>query len=155
MRKKFLSILLLIMSGLFLAGCPGIEPIYNVDYIPINNNLKPTSSDVEKAIMRAGVQLGWQMSKVQDGIIIGTIYLRGNMAQIEIKYSNSDYSINHKKSSGLNFSPGYKSTIVCMKTDQWRPPECKETYSDATIHSNYNGWIHNLEKAIKTQIELI
>ncbi|MDR2081037.1 MAG: hypothetical protein LBP54_04040 [Campylobacteraceae bacterium] len=155
MQKKFLFILLLIISGLFLAGWSRIEPIYNVDRVPISNNSNLTGSDIEKAIIRAGVQLGWQMSKVQDGIIIGTLYLRKHMAQVEIKYSNLNYSINYKESSGLDFSPEYKG-IVCIKTDQWQPPkDCKETYSGATIHRNYNGWIRNLEKAIKTQIELI
>jgi len=49
------------------------------------------------------------------------------MAQVDIKYSTIAYSITYKDSSNLK-------------------------YDGTKIHSNYNGWIQNLDKAIKIQL---
>jgi hypothetical protein len=49
---------------------------------------------------------------------------------VDIPYSAKSYSITYKSSSNLN-------------------------YDGTTIHSNYNGWVQNLHKAINTQLNTL
>jgi hypothetical protein len=70
------------------------------------------------------------MKAVEPGKILGTLYLRSHMAQVDIPYSKSSYSILYKNSDKLN-------------------------YNEGKIHSNYNGWIQNLDRGIKTQLSLL
>jgi hypothetical protein len=90
-------------------------------------NKQATMADVEKAIIRAGSQLGWRMSSVKPGLIVGTIAIRSHTATVEVPYTAKSYSIKYKDSTGLD----YKGT---------------------QIHPNYNGWVQNLDKGIRTQL---
>ena len=83
--------------------------------------------DVQKAIVRAGVGLGWEMKPVEPGLIVGTLHLRTHMAMVDIKYDTKNYSITYKDSSGLD-------------------------YDGHNIHKNYNGWIQNLDNGIRSQL---
>jgi hypothetical protein len=103
------------------------SPIYNVNSATINvpKRLKP--DQVRDAIVRAGEGLGWQMQPTGHGHIVGTLYLRTHMAQVDIPYTTTSYSITYRDSKDLN-------------------------YDGSTIHSNYNNWIHNLDQAIQKQL---
>lgn len=83
--------------------------------------------EVGKAILRAGGTLGWQMKQVEPGYILGTLKLRSHVAVVDVRYTTQNYSIKYKDSTNLN-------------------------YDGTNIHSNYNGWISNLDRAIKTQL---
>ena len=115
------------VSLLGLAGCRS-APVRNVYDAPVTTG-KPayTTADVKKAIMAAGASLGWQMRDAGPGVIEGTLFLRSHMAQVEIPYTKQNYSITYKNSSNLN-------------------------YDGTNIHNNYNGWVQNLDNAIKTQL---
>jgi hypothetical protein len=108
-----------------LSGCSAA--IRNISDTPVEANRPVTQEDVQKAIVRAGVILGWQMKLVKSGLIEGTLNLRGNMAKVDINYDTKAYSITYKDSSGLN-------------------------YDGSTIHKNYNGWIENLDSRIRVQL---
>lgn len=115
------------LLALALVGCRS-NPVYNVEGTPISTSTSGYSlRDVRDAIQQAGVSLGWQMQDVKPGLIVGTLYLRDHMAQVEIPYSRSSYSILYKDSQNLN-------------------------YDGANIHSNYNGWIQRLNGAINAQL---
>jgi hypothetical protein len=112
---------------LLVAGCR-TSPIYNVTDTPIAAApSQPTLEEIKNAIIRAGMGLGWQMRPIEPGHIVGTLYLRTHMAQVDVTYDQDSYSIVYRDSSNLN-------------------------YDGTRIHSNYNGWIQNLDNAIKTQI---
>lgn len=70
------------------------------------------------------------MQDSKPGVLEGTLNLRSHMAKIEIQYNNNSYSILYKDSSNLN-------------------------YDGTKIHSNYNGWIQNLQKAIQVQLNTL
>ena len=53
--------------------------------------------------------------------------LREHTAVVDIPYSARSYSIVYKRSDKLNEMNG-------------------------TIHSNYNGWVQNLDRAIRTEM---
>jgi len=116
------------VAVVLLVGCRTAD-LYNVQNAPGTN--KPVSmADVEMAIRRAGHGLGWQIVPQGAGRAEGILVLRDHRAVVNITYDTKTYSITYKDSSNLN-------------------------YDGKTIHSNYNGWIQNLDKAIRTQLDLI
>jgi hypothetical protein len=116
--------------ALSMAGCAG-KPVYDVTSAPIAaSKANPSMDDIGKAIQRAGAGLGWQMQQVRPGQIVGTLALRDHKAVVDVTYDPKTYSIKYKDSTNLN-------------------------YDGSTIHNNYNGWIQNLDKAIRTQLSLL
>jgi hypothetical protein len=53
--------------------------------------------------------------------------LRTHVAVVDIDYDQRAYNIRYKDSTNLD-------------------------YTGTTIHRNYNGWVENLDKAIKAQL---
>jgi len=131
MKKLVLKVFLVGLSIAAIVGC-GVQPVYNVDEAAIVSSMdKPIKlDDVKKAIIRGGSSLGWQMKEAEPGHIVGTLFLRKHMAQVDITYSTKSYSITYKDSKELN-------------------------YDGTNIHSNYNGWIQNLQRNIDVQISTL
>ncbi len=123
---KKLAFIAMITLTLALIGCRS-APVYNVTDAPVDVASGTTDTDVKKAIMVAGAGLGWQMKEVEPGHIVGTLFLRDHSAVVDIPYSTSSYSIIYKDSTEL----GYDGT---------------------NIHNNYNGWVKNLDRAIKASL---
>ena len=128
MKKLVLRVFLVALGITAIIGC-GVQPVYNVDEAAIVSSMdgKLKLDDVKKAIIRGGSSLGWQMKEAGSGHIVGTLFLRKHMAQVDIKYSTKSYSITYKDSKELN-------------------------YDGTNIHSNYNGWIQNLQRNIDVQL---
>ena len=79
------------------------------------------------AIIAAGAGLGWQMTDKSPGVLEGRLALRTHVAVVDIPYSEKAYSIRYRSSVNLNEANG-------------------------TIHSNYNGWIQNLQRAVNSSV---
>ena len=127
MKLKLVSIMTISLI-VALAGCARTAPIYSVNEAPVVvTNTGYNLTDMKNAILRAGTSLGWQMQPVDEHNIIGTLNVRKHMAQVDINYDRSNYSINYRDSRELN-------------------------YDGSKIHSNYNGWVQRLDQAIKTQL---
>jgi len=124
MQKLLASILLL--SAVLLGGCR-TAPVYNVTEAALPSGKQHSMKDVEAAILRAGDKLGWTMRAVKPGEVQGTLALRTHVAVVSIPYSQKGYSIVYKSSENLN-------------------------YDGTQIHSNYNGWIQNLERRINVEL---
>lgn len=113
--------------AVLMAGCR-TAPIYNVKDAPITvTSGQPTLRSVEQAIVKAGTGLGWAMKVDQPGHITGTLNLRTHTAVVSIPYTASSFSILYKDSTNLE-------------------------QKDDTIHRNYNGWVQNLEQAIRRHL---
>ena len=112
-------------SLLALAGCRGV-PVMNVVDAPVAAGR--SAQQVEQAILSAGDSLGWRMHAQGPGKIQGTINRRDHRAVVDIDYTARTYSIRHKDSS---------STLQ---------------YDGNSIHKNYNGWIENLDRAIRNRL---
>src|SRR5688500_11022875 len=123
--------ILIAVVALALAGCATTQPVYNVQNAPVipppGKNL--TMTEVNNAIMRAGSQLGWQMQPTGPGRISGRLALRTHLAVVDIEHDAKSYSIKYRDSTNLEAR-------------------------DGMIHRNYNGWIQNLEKAIRVQTSI-
>jgi hypothetical protein len=119
-----------VAAAFLVAGCR-TAPIHNVKDAPVNvpTGQAATLTTVEQAIVRAGNGLGWQMKVEKPGLIVGTLNLRTHSAVVDIPFSPSAYSIVYKSSVNL---------------DQ----------QGDTIHPNYNGWVQNLDQAIRRQLSI-
>ena len=89
-----------------------------------------TLGRVTNAIVLAGMGLKWEMVVAEPGHIVGTLDLRSHQAVVDISYTTKTYSITYKSSRNL----------------------LHVYYGRTGIHSNYNGWIENLDNAVRTQI---
>ena len=124
---------LAILGGVLLFVACTAAPIMNVQNAPVNiSKSNATLEDVSKAIIRAGVGLGWQMTPQKPGVMQGRLALREHVAVVDIKYNNKSYSIDYKDSTNLNYDGAQQK-----------------------IHRNYNGWVQNLDKAIQAQLSAL
>jgi len=122
------ALLVAVVFAVAVAGC-GSRPIMNVTAEPVvvTPGKTATNDNVRDAILRAGSSLGWQMRPAAPGVIAGTISLRGNTANIDVEYNPRTYNIVYRSSTGLEAQNGQ-------------------------IHKNYNGWIENLNNAIRREL---
>lgn len=115
-------------AALVLAACQTV-PIYSVNdqavATPSGRHL--TAAQVRTAIMTAGTSLGWQMKDAGAGRLEGSLHLRNHAAVVDIPYSATKYSILYRSSEELQAA-------------------------DGKIHKNYNGWVQNLDRQIRTEI---
>jgi hypothetical protein len=119
------AVVVTLLIGLIgTTGCR-TSPIRNYSNQPVPPGA--TMAEVSKAIQAAGNGLGWAMKEEYPGMITGELYVRDHFAEVEIPYSRTDYSIRYKSSRNLKYDAAKK-----------------------TIHSNYNGWVENLDNAIRT-----
>ena len=129
MTRRLVLILMLALATSFMAGCR-TNPIREVQSAPVPNAPLSTRK-VQDAIKAAGAGQGWVMQREAPGLITGTLNVRDHMAQVRIAYDSRTYSIRYKNSSNLKYDA-----------------------ANRTIHSNYNGWIQNLDNAIRVQLAL-
>ncbi|SVB34402.1 uncharacterized protein METZ01_LOCUS187256 [marine metagenome] len=128
MTKKIILIVLALVVALGI-GCRSsiVKNVHDAP-MPFATENKPSIEQIKKAIIVAGSGLGWRIKSQSPGHLIGTLNLRAHKAIVDIKYSTENYSITYNEgSTNLNYDGTY-------------------------IHSNYNGWIGNLEKAINVQV---
>lgn len=113
---------------LFIVGCR-TSPVHNVINAPIvaPSEASPDMAKVRAAIIKAGVGLGWQMNPVESGHIVATLNIRSHQAVVDITYNTKDYDIEYKNSVNLK-------------------------YNGSTIHSQYNNWVKNLDRAIQQEL---
>jgi len=115
--------------GLSIGGCARTAPILNLEAMPVTttSGAALTQAQVRSAIIAGGTSLGWSLGDAGPGRVQGRLDLRAHTAVVDIAYSATSYSIIYKSSINLNESGG-------------------------TIHSNYNGWVQHLDRAIRTEI---
>ena len=121
MPRTIIRFLLVLAFAGTLAACR-TAPVYNVE----NDTFTTTAPSLDaaaKMISSAGSSLGWQMQEQGPGHILGRLPIRSHLAVIDINFDMERYSIHYKDITNLK-------------------------YDGTTIHTNYNGWIENLQNAI-------
>jgi len=118
------KILFVLLSVFILAACK-TTPVYNIEQSQVPAGI--TAKQVEKNIVKALIQKGWQVKANADGVILAEILVRTHTARIEISFDASQYSINYVDSTNLKYD-GKKNTI----------------------HKNYNNWIIYIDRLIQT-----
>jgi len=126
---KNASIIAAIAVALALGGCVRTAAIYNVKDTPVStaSGQALDAQKVRASIITAGTSLGWSIVDAGAGKLEGTLKLRTHTAVIDIPYNARSYSLVYKSSENLNAA-------------------------DGIIHNNYNGWIQNLDRAIRTEL---
>jgi len=124
--KNTLGVVALSALIALAAGCM-TAPIYDVVNAPVVANKAASMDDINKAIVRAGTQLGWVVTPESPGKLTGRIALRTHTAVVDITHDTRSFNIKYRDSTNLEASGG-------------------------EIHKNYNGWIQNLEKGIRAQL---
>jgi len=122
------QILVALAVVLLLAGCTS-RPVMNVTDQPVVTaaGKQLTADQVRNGIVAAGTALGWVMTPVSPGLVSGRLMLRDHVAVVDVRYTAKTFSITYKDSTNLN-------------------------YRDGQIHRNYNGWIENLDRDIRTEL---
>jgi len=130
MNRKIILIILALVVALGI-GCRS-SVVFNVQNAPTSliEGQKPSMKEIGKAITIAGAGLGWRMKAQGSGHLLGTLAIRSHVAVVDIKYNTENYSITYKDSTNLDYNGEY-------------------------IHSNYNGWVQNLEKSINAQLSTL
>jgi len=135
MKVNFFSLFMLCLIMILFSSCR-IGAVYNVTDSAVNTGSgnEPTLEQVQKAILDAATTTkpAWSMRVVKPGQILATLYIRSHTAIVDITYNTKSYSINYNGSTNLKYDPEEK-----------------------TIHSNYNGWIQNLDGAIKAKLSMV
>ena len=110
------------------AACT-VAPIYNVTDAPTTtpSGKALQASQVRQVIITAGSSLGWRIVDAGPGRLQGTLNLRTHSAIVDIPYSAIKYSIQYKGGENL-------------------------MAADGTIHKNYNGWVQNLDRGIRSAL---
>jgi len=121
-----------IAAVLLLSGFGAGAPVYNVVSSPIPQSPAVTMENVQKAVIRAGLTLGWQINPKAPGQIEGILNIRTHQAIVYITHDTKSFSITYRDSTNISYDAERK-----------------------TVHSNYNGWIQNLEKAIRIQVQTL
>jgi hypothetical protein len=117
-----------ILAGVFVAvlagGCAGTAPVQNINQSVAGNH---SEVQVRQAILYAGLNRGWIINPVNEGVIDGKILLRGHRASIRIAYSTNRHQIRYVGSNNMDAKEG-------------------------KIRSNYNRWVANLHKDIQLEL---
>jgi len=129
MKNRMLAAAAIAAVAMAVGGCARTGPIYNVNDTPVHtaSGKALSAAQVRTAIMTAGAGLGWKFTDAGPGKLEGTLNLREHTAVVLIPYSAKSYAITYKSSHNLNEANG-------------------------TIHTNYNGWVQNLDRAIQQEL---
>ena len=131
MNLRFSRVLAAVFVLLLVASCR-TAPLYNVENAVITPPDGATMEDIDKAIIRAGAQLGWQISRTSPGNLVGRLPIRSHIAIVDIRHGLEEVSITYKDSSNLNYDA-----------------------EGNIIHPNYNKWVKDLQNAIFIQVSTI
>lgn len=131
MKRAQPVLIFLCVMFVTMMGCRGGGMIYQVKEAPVQTatGAQPSLEDVQKAIIAAGVGLGWQVAVAKPGEIIATLNLRSHQAVVTIPYTTKTYSILYKSSTNLKYNA-----------------------EKQTIHENYSAWIQRLDGAIRSRL---
>lgn len=120
--SSFLKMCTFAFIVLFVTAC--VKPIYNT----YNRSTGVADSELDmdqisKIIGRAGINRGWVMKQLGEGLIEATYTKKQHVAVVNITFDRRHYNIKYKSSVKLR-------------------------YSNGKIHNNYNRWIKFLEDDI-------
>ncbi|HEY1723636.1 MAG TPA: hypothetical protein VGG27_20500 [Magnetospirillaceae bacterium] len=122
--------IVVVLFAAMLAACAyKHQPIYSPsDMIPPNaQQLAP--AQIEAAITSGAVADEWKVQRVDTGHLVATHEKDRHSATVDIFFDQKSWRIAYKASSELDADP-----------------------SKETIHSHYNVWIRNLERAIAARL---
>ena len=114
----------LFVFALMLSGCAHLNlyPVMNFEDQPILDGVTPQA--FQEAVIAGTVRRGWIFRRVTDGHLEGTLQVRSHSAVVDLRHTESTYSITYRDSMNLMFN-------------------------GSEIHRNDNRWVVNLNRDIR------
>lgn len=122
--KTLICIFLLTLS---VSACNTTIPLQPIYTDPINYKL--SSSQMQQAILEAGMGRGWLMTPTKTGEISAELNIRTHKLTTLVKYDANSFSVNYVNSVNLNAE-------------------------DGKIHRQYANWVNNLRQDIKIKMNM-
>ncbi|MDF1625848.1 MAG: hypothetical protein P1U84_06165 [Parvibaculaceae bacterium] len=119
LRTMLTALLLFALTTTSSYGAFGrTKPVYNVNNMTVRTGTgtPATLQQVHDAIVVGATQKGWLVRDEGPGHIVAQIFVRSHMAEVDITFDATKFSINYKNSENL-------------------------LYDGTVIHRNYNKWI--------------
>ena len=124
--KILVKILMLSAVIIGLSACSS-KPI-DLPSAIVNSTPAMTTEQMRKAIISSLIQKEWKVQQDTPGLIQASINVRDrHFAEIDIKYSATEFLIQYRNSRGLD-------------------------YKNGNIHRNYNRWVNNLKDLILREL---
>ncbi len=121
-------LLALVLSLLLPADADArTREIQNVENAPIPAGL--SMKTIGDAIIDGCSTRNWQASRVGEGHMQCTLYIRDHMAKVDITYNTEAFSITYNDSNNLKYNAEKNK-----------------------IHRNYNSWVQNLRGDISNEL---
>lgn len=104
-------------------------PIYNPEPIAVG---KATLAQVRSVLRTALVKRGWGFKEETPNKMRAVLNIRSHQATVDVNYNTAD---------GIRIK--YKDSVALKYSNE---------DGEETIHRNYNSWIQNLERDIRTEL---
>lgn len=119
---------LLLSAVLFSVTACTSKPVLNIQQAAPASSVR-SEADMRRAIVSALNKRGWLVQQSDKQLVLAEITVRSQFhAQIAIPYSASQFAIQYRDSSGLN-------------------------YNNGKIHRNYNRWVANLRNSVLQELQ--
>lgn len=126
-QAKRSSLIVALAALLFVGVADARLPLIE-NYVDVAIEGNHSAETIKQAIMRAAAKRNWAVKRIGPGHLRAMQNSRGLMAQVDIHFTGSKYSITYHDSDGLKF----------------KEPD--------RIHKRYNGWIRNLNGDIQSEL---
>ncbi len=126
--KRFFKVCCLLLASLMIASCVSNKTLESPrGNVPANLN----ADQIAEAVQDAATSYEWTITKLNDNEFLAEHkhYGKDLSAQVKISFEGQNYKIDYVSSTGLNYNQ-----------------------EKNTVHSRYNTWIRNLNKAISDQL---
>jgi hypothetical protein len=150
--KNTVRLLIVFFGVVFIAGCP--RPMVELQAVNENHTIdKPLTKEQMKASIIEGAKYaGWRVQDLDSGTMLATYQIRSHTVNVQIKYTESSYSLYYKSSNEMK--------MHCTKSasDKRKDPfvsgirNCPGDMPPYSIHEAYKTWIDALNDDIQTSL---
>ena len=146
-------LLFVFVMTLFVAGCSGMVPLYDVDGSHfVDRSL--TEDQVKEAIIEGAETAGWLAKNLSGDTILATYRIRTHTVHVEINYTDTFYATLYKSSNEMK--------MFCTQRDRDNARNIKISGRQECpggiplyIHGNYKKWVDSLNAAIQNSLATI
>jgi hypothetical protein len=101
------------LAFMFLTGCFTTTPLINPMELPLNDQFNV--AEIDTAMQKAGVELGWTLTKSEGDSYLGTLKVRSHEIVVKFTRTKSAISAHYKSSTDLD----YDGTRIHKKYHMW------------------------------------
>ncbi len=146
-----LHLLFVFVMALFVAGCSGVVPMYEVDKA---HTFDPslTVEQIKEGILEGAQAAGWNAKVLSSGRILTTYRIRVHTVHMEIFYTDAYYQFTYKSSTGMKMFCTEQDRLKARNIKTSGRQNCPGNGAPMYIHANYKKWVDSLDSAIHTSL---